>query len=400
MGTDLNGKELGIGISQRPDGRYIARFVDRYKKRHTFYSRDLKSLRKKLDKEKYEAEYGIGGEGTRIKVSDWFDEFLKCYKEGKVKETTLYTIKQSLDVCRRSALGSMWLNEVRAIHVQQFINNLHAEDYTYGTINRLNALLKEVFKKAIGNGYMVINPCDSVVMPPKVKYESRYLTEEEQQMFMEVAKDYYHYDIFCVSLSLGARIGEVLGLKWDDIDFVNKTIHIQRTLHYAKLNKEDVSHFFFTTPKTESSARKIPMMPETEAVFKRVRKKQLMNKMLHISEWLETEPFDNLVFTTQWGAPVRYGDVNRTIKMAVVKANLQEEELAKLENREAFVLKPFSPHCFRHTFVTRCKMNGVDYEVIQPYVGHSNKEMTMYYNHNKPEIDVSDMKKISFLGVV
>ena len=54
MGKDLKGKELGVGISQRADGNYMARYVDRYKKRHTFYGRDLRALRRRLEKERYE----------------------------------------------------------------------------------------------------------------------------------------------------------------------------------------------------------------------------------------------------------------------------------------------------------------------------------------------------------
>ena len=122
--------------------------------------------------------------------------------------------------------------------------------------------------------------------------------------------------------------------------------------------------------------------------------------MYYASRWKQEEPFVNLVFTTQQGAPVRYGDVNRTIKQAVVKANLQEEQLAKLEDREPHFLKEFSPHCVRHTFVTRCKMNGIDYETIQLYVGHSDKKMTAYYDHNEPEMDVARLSKVSFLNVV
>ena len=79
-----------------------------------------------------------------------------------------------------------------------------------------------MFKKAIGNGYMLQNPCDAVVLPKKIQYEPRYLTEQEQTMFLEAAKAYYHYDIFCASLTCGGRIGEVLGLKWSDIDFEKK----------------------------------------------------------------------------------------------------------------------------------------------------------------------------------
>lgn len=400
MGKDLKGKELGKGISQRADGNYMARYVDRYKKRHTFYGRDLKLLRRKLEKARYESEQGILLSGENITLSEWFGEYLKLYKEGKVKETTVYRIRQTFSPCKKNIVGMMKLQEIKAIHIQQLINELDEKGFTYGTIRLLKSLLNEMFKKAMGNGYMLINPCDAVVMPKKVTYEARFLTGQEQEMFLEVAKEYSHYDIFCACLSFGGRIGEVLGLKWSDIDFEKKTMHIQRTLHYAKVKEDEPCHFFFTIPKTETSNREIPLLPETEAILRRVRKKQLRNRMLHASQWNVQSPFDDMVFTTQQGIPIRYGDVNRTIKSVILKANLQEEELAKFENREPFILKPFSPHCFRHTFVTRCKMNGVPYETIQPYVGHSDKEMTAYYNHDKPEIDISALRKVSFLSVV
>lgn len=400
MGKDLKGKELGKGISQRSDGNYMARYVDRYKKRHTFYNRNLKELRRTVEKARFESEHDFYGEGGDITVKEWFEEFLKLYKEGRVKDTTLYRIRQTFSPCTKDVLGDIKLRDVKGIQIQMLINDLHRKGFSYGTLNLLKSLLNEMFKKAIGNGFMLRNPCDAVVLPKKVKYEPRFLTDKEQEMFLDAAKEYYHYDIFCANLSMGGRIGEVLGLKWSDVDFENKTIHIQRTLHYAKLKEDDSCHFFFTTPKTETSDRVIPLLPETEAVLKRVRKKQLMNKMLHASEWSQEPPFEDMVFTSQQGAPVRYGDVNRTIKSAIVKANLQEEEFAKFENREPFVLKEFSPHCFRHTFVTRCKMNGIPYETIQPYVGHSNKEMTAYYDHNIPELDVSGLQKVSFLSVV
>lgn len=84
----------------------------------------------------------------------------------------------------------------------------------------------------------------------------------------------------------------------------------------------------------------------------------------------------------------------------ILKANLQEEEIAKFADREPRELKGFSPHCFRHTFITRCKKRGIPYETIKSYVGHSKEEMTAYYDQNKPEIDYENLKKISFLNVV
>lgn len=399
MGKDLNNKEIGKGLSQRPDGRYIARYVDRYGKRHTFYGKDLKTLRRKLEKARYENENGMFVAGCNITVTEWFEEYLKLYKEGKVKETTLYRIRQTYSPCKNDVLGSMKLQEVRAIHMQQLINSMHDKGNTFGTISLLKSLLNDMFEKAIGNGFIPINPTRAIVMPKKEKYEPRFLTEEEQEMFLEVAKEYYHYDIFCVNLSMGARIGELLGLKWTDIDFDKKTIHIQRTLHYAKVTDDEPCHFFFTTPKTEDSNRIIPLLPETEAILRRVKKKQLRNRMLFASVWKEEGEFENMVFTSQDGAPVRYGDVNRTIKKVVLKVNLQEEEMAKFEGREPRELKPFSPHCFRHTFITRARDKNIPYEVIKPYVGHSREEMTAYYDHSKEEIDYENLSKVSFLNM-
>lgn len=399
MGKDIVGKELGKGITQRKDGMYMARYVDKYRKRHTLYNRDLKKLKRAFEKAKYEAEYGLLSDAPRITLEEWFEKFLELYKVGKVKDTTVYRIRQTFSPCKRNSIGSMMLTDIRAIHIQELINKLDKEGFSYGTLNTLKALLKEMFKRAIGNGFVVTNPCDAAVLPKRVVREPRFLTQEEQRLFLDVAKDYYHYDVFCFALSCGARIGEILGLKWSDIDFEKKTIQIQRTLHYSRLSDDEHCRFFFTTPKTSTSARTIPLLPETEEILKRVRRNQLMNSALYAKKWKQEEPFEHMVFTTKQGAPIQYNDVNRAIKNIIVKVNLQEEELAKLEDREAHIMKPFSPHCFRHTFITRCKMYGVPYETIQPYVGHSTKEMTEYYNHHKEEIDVKSLKLVAF-GVV
>lgn len=396
MGKDLTGKELGKGITQRKDGTYMARYVDRYRKRRTFYDKNLKMLKIKLEKEKYNSKYGMTIENG-MTLQEWFKEFMSLYKKGRVKNTTLYRIHQTFTPCKKHSIGMMKLADIRGIHIQKLFNELSVKGYSYGTLNLLKSLLNEMFKKAIGNGLALINPCNSVVMPKNEHKESRYLTEKEQEIFLKNAKDYVHYEIFLADLSSGLRIGELLGLKWQDINFEDKTINIQRTLHYSRLNDNETCHFFFTTPKTGTSIRKMPLLPETEAVLKSVRDKQIENKILYANKWKQEDPFIDMVFTTQFGKPIRYGDVNRTIKTVVNKANMIEVEIAKREHREPYLLKPFSPHCFRHTFVTRCKKHGISYETIQPYVGHSNKEMTEYYDHNTPELDIEGLNKISFL---
>ena len=248
MGKDLMGNELGRGISQRPDGTYMARYVNRYRKRKTLYGKNLKVLKRRLEKARYDSEYGNELNGGNITLTEWFEEFLVLYKKERVKEVTLYRIRQTFNTCKKDVIGNMQLKDIRGIHIQQLINVLSKNGFSYGTLNNLKALLNEMFKKAIGNGFIIINPCEAIILPRKERYEQRYLTTKEQTMFLESANGYVHYDIFCANLSCGMRIGELLGLKWSDIDFDKKTINIQRTLHYSRFNDNEVCHFFFTTP--------------------------------------------------------------------------------------------------------------------------------------------------------
>ena len=396
MGKSIKKKDLGKGISQRDNGCYVGRYTDNFGKRRYIYDRNLKILEQKLDLARYEKKYGVFGTGESVTLDEFFETYIETYKVGKVKDTTVYRLRQTYAPCAKNIIGNMNLKDIRAIHIQMLINEMEAKGNSYGTISLLKSLLQEMFKIAIGNRIILTNPCDAIVLPKKVDSQRRFLDEKEQEMFLNAASTYAHFDIFCVSLSCGMRIGEVLGLKWSDIDFEHKTLHIQRSLHYSRLSDDDHCHFFFSTPKTEFSARKIPLLPETEEILERVREKQFTTRMLHGKKWHQEPPFEDLVFTTSQGSPVRYGDVNRTIKKAVEKANLIEEELAKVENREPYYIEDFSPHCFRHTFVTRCKKHGVSYETIQPYVGHSDKEMTKYYDHSKRELEISDFKGVSF----
>ena len=119
MGKDKEGKELGKGIIQRIDGSYMARYVDRYKKRHTFYGRDLKALRRKLEKARYESEQGVMLLGEGITLEKWFEEYFKLYKEGKIKETTAYRIRQTFSPCRKNMIGMMNWKE-KDLHMVQF----------------------------------------------------------------------------------------------------------------------------------------------------------------------------------------------------------------------------------------------------------------------------------------
>ena len=397
MAKDLNGKELGRGISQRKDLTYMGRFVDKQGKRRALYDKNLKRLIRRLEKARYESENGIYGTGEDVSLEDWFELYLILYKEGRVKVTTLYRMRQTFAPCKKESLGKRNLRDIRAFMIQELINELHERECTYGTLKLLKSLLNDMFKMAMGNGLVVTNPCDAVILPLKEECKEMVLTQDELNRFLDAAVGYRHYEIFCVLASTGMRIGEVLGLKWSDVDFEKNTITVARSLHYGKTSDEEKCHFFFTTTKTKASSRTIPLLPETKKVFERVKEIQCIERGQNAKLWKEEEPFDDMIFTCSCGMPVRYGDLNRALKKIIARANVKEMELAKIMGREACLIQEFSPHCFRHTFVTLCKKKGIPYEHIQLYVGHSEKEMTKYYDHNKTEITAEDFKDILFL---
>lgn len=89
MGKDLRGKELGVGLYQRKDKRYSARYTNQYGKRMEFYDFKLSVVKKWLNDARYEDEHGLSGTGEKVTVTEWFEKWIKLYKEGVVKDNTV-----------------------------------------------------------------------------------------------------------------------------------------------------------------------------------------------------------------------------------------------------------------------------------------------------------------------
>ena len=126
----------------------------------------------------------------------------------------------------------------------------------------------------------------------------------------------------------------MLGLKWEDCDFEKREITINKTIHYSKASSPvEGSKFFYTTAKTMSSNRVIPMTDEVYEILQNQKIKQTEQKMWKRSIWKQHKEFQNLVFTCSDGSPVYYYNVNSAIKDYVAKINVIEIELAKEENK-------------------------------------------------------------------
>ena len=202
------------------------------------------------------------------------------------------------------------------------------------------------------------------------------MTIEEQTTFVNfvTGSDIYRHwgPLFTFLLGTGARIGEALGLRWEDCDFKNRTIDINHQLIYRP-QETGKCEFHITTPKTAAGCRTIPMLKEVHDSLIQERKRQMLEGFCDS----EVDGYSGFVFTNRDRKPLNPQCVNRAIERIRVACNEHERETAQAEHREPIQIPHFSAHCLRHTFCARFCENETNLKVIQTIMGHADISTTM-----------------------
>ena len=383
MGKDLQGKNLGIGITQRKDGRYYARAVINGIE-ISLYDTKLSRLRKTFENEKAKVlreEFNIRPELT---FNSWFEEWFLRVKSPMLKgDVNRANYKRKIHNTFGRLIGEKRLKDISQINIQNAVNELIDElGYSIRYVKEATACIKEIFNSAVANKLIPFNPCvDINIKDLNIPIPERtVLTAEEQTIFLDYAEQQsFYYEAYKILLSTGMRAGEFAGLQWEDINFEKKYIQISRSLTSAYLNGKKILEF--TTPKTQNSYRKIPFFGETEQLLKEWKDKQDKCRKRLGKRWRCPKELGNLVFTNTMGSPVtRYvlkSDIDRIIK------NIDMVELysAAKEGREPHLFKRVHPHAFRHTFATRCFEKNLEPLFVMKVMGHSNYATTVSYTH-------------------
>ena len=374
MGKSLNGKELGQGISQRQDGTYQARFVNRFGKRQTIYAKKYKEVVQKLRDAQAEDEKKLNVVSKDMTLDEWFDIWIDTCKSNcrnSSKESYRAQYKRV-----KKQLGWRKLSTLNLIVMQQALNELCSDTSRKMT----KSVLVDMLNKAVDSGLLVQNTAKSLntVVDQKETDERRVLTKEETQWFLEEAKRSSYYYLFVIALETGMRIGELCGLKWEDVDFDNSVIYVNHTLAYFIKDGKYVYEMHNT--KTKAGKRKIPMT-RTAAKILRYQK---WNRQRMIAEKPCSEEYRDLVFSTRGNAPA-----NRHVVLQSMKGVFKHIQ-KKHENFE-----PFTPHTFRHTFATRALENGMQIKTLSRILGHSRIEITLnLYCHVTDDTLFEEMLKM------
>lgn len=386
MGKNLNGKELGHGIIQKKDGRYEARYVDRFGKRKSISGHDLKDVKKRLNESIYENEKEINIKDN-IKLDDWYLKWMNVYKYDTIRENTKRCYNQLYYHHISPYLGNMFLKDITQLNIRELVKRLDKEGYGYQVKNKVKVLLVDIFNKAMIDEFVRKNPAKGIQVRHDESKEIRVLSEEEQILFFDCCKGTFYDNFFITAVTTGMRIGELAALRWKDIDLDNKVIHVRRTLVYQKYEEDECKTFHFELPKTKTSTRDIPINRQCETALKKqyIQKNVVADKSPE--EKKVEKDFLDLLFTTKFNTPLNAQIISDAIDKIIKEINLMRDVANEMDT--------FSCHCFRHTFATRCFEAGIQPKTVQNYLGHATLQMTMdLYTHVLKEHQISEMDKL------
>lgn len=377
MGKNLKGRELGAGISQRKDGLYTARFTDRDGKRRQKYFKKLQECRNWLADAQFEDEHGNINACKDMAVSPWFDFWIENFKSGNVKTRTLQNYKDRFTHNIKGYIGNMLLSEVKALHCQGVLNKMAESGYCASTIKLSRITMYSMFESAVENGLLAKNPVPKAVkcINGKKPKAGRVLTIDEQISFLEAVKGKSNYNQYALVLQTGLRVGELTALKWCDIDFENKLLHVARTIDY----RTDSGEWEIRSPKSQSGIRNILLSNEAICILKNQRQKMQPLNVIPIE-------YHDFVFLSKNGNPVKNSTYNKDLQRICKKTGIAH----------------FSMHTLRHTFATRCAESGMQPKTLQSILGHSNISVTMdIYVHCTDDKKATEMENIaSMLKVI
>lgn len=376
---DNRGRILRKGEGQDKNGRYYFIYTDNQGKRKRIYDTDLIELRQAEKDLQKDLEDGINLDAAKRTLNEQFEIYLAT---KNIRDTTLaeYRIRWRAHIGR--VLGDKRLTDIKKTDIQLFYKQLSDAGLKNSTIHTHSALLVPTLESAVNDDIIRRNPAkdclkeyNSDVSPKKA------LTLEQQENLLNYVDNtpkYAHYKPFIMfALATACRKGEILGLRWEDVDLKNRTISINHQLQYSKINKK--YGFVLNKPKTQAGQREIPMTQKCYQALIRQREYQLM---LGIDHDLEVCGIKNFVFTTTRSTPYAPQVINTFLRNIVNAYNKAERKQAAAEKRECKLLPHISSHTLRHTACTRLAESNIDVKVLQQFMGHSDIRITMnVYNH-------------------
>jgi integrase len=321
-------------------------------------------------------EKGIAVEPSKITLAEYLRYWLNHYAAANVGPKTLERYTEILERHVIPALGTAQLQKLRPTAVQAYYTQAEQSGRLDGggglsrrTILQFHRILHKALRQALRWQFVEFNVMDAVEPPKPVYEEAATLNRDELARFLNRAQGTRAFAPTLLAIYTGMRRGELLGLRWADVDLENGFVQIRQALGEAE------GKLYFKAPKTQKSRRSIPIPLKVVHILAGHKKHQEKHRELFGSAYNDHD----LVFACPDGSPWRPGNFTRAFK----------------EIAQSVGLDWASPHKLRHTHASYLLQTGVHPKVASERLGHSGVSITMdLYTHLLPGMQEDATQKI------
>ena len=281
----------GDGITKRDDGRFMARYTVHTPdgpKRKTIYGRKYKEVEKLLAEARGDAARGLVFDAENLKLGEYLARWLADSVADTVRPTTFERYEQIVRVHIRPALGNLKLKSVTPAHVRSLYREKLEAGLSPRTVQYIHVTLHKALKQAVADGLIPRNTTEAVRPPQVRKEEIRPLTAEQVKALFEAVRGDRLEALYILAVHTGLRQGELLGLKWGDVDLEAGTLQVRRTLTTAKGGP------VLSSPKTKGSRRTVKLSQTALEALRRLMRNELDQQVRQVAKRPAERSVDSL----------------------------------------------------------------------------------------------------------
>jgi integrase len=364
----MPGKKRGSGeghIYKRADGRWEAKIRLPDGSRKSAYAHTYAGARHELARLARERDLGLPiVRSERLTLGAFLKDWLERHS-ASVRQRTIRRYGESLRLHVIPKLGRTPLTKLSAAQIERLYHDLrtkpakkNGEPLSAATVNRVHTALHAALEDATDKGFLQRNPSDQARRPKEEKHQSRVFTPDEFYTFLDAIQGDRFEALYLLAITTGMREGEMLGLRWGDVDLTRGVLRVMGALGPGERGGLELGE-----TKTESSRRTLALVPEVVDALKRRKKDQAAERLASAGAW----PVHDLIFTRPNGQPID----GRNFPRLYFFPFLKRTGLPKLRFHE-----------LRHSSATMAIHEGVPISEVSATLGHSSQRTTLgIYSH-------------------
>ena len=356
----------GDGITRRQDGRYMARYTAQTPdgpKRKTIYGKKYGEVEKKLNEARANADQGLVYDAAKLTTGEYLTAWLADSVKDTVRQRTYERYESLVRVHIIPTLGRVKLKGLTPAHVRGFYREKLDSGLAPRTILHIHRTLSKALKQAVLDGLIPRNVAASVRPPQPRKEEIQPLSREQVHTFLKAVSGDRLEALYVLAITAGLRRGELLGLRWEDMDLEAGMLQVRRTLSETRDGR------IFEAPKS-GKGRGVRLTKRAVSALRAHRKAQLEERIACAGGFAWRE--NGLVFASETGTPIQGRNMMRHYKIRLERAGLPST---------------FRFHDLRHTCATLLLRQGVHVKFVQELLGHSDVALTLnVYSHILPDM--------------